>query len=639
MAKLLLAWSATVLSISAPTAARAQITEPNGVVVPGLPNTEGETPLWDFFEAEGEGIEAVADASIEPSIFSPLCDFEVALVMSASNSQAGLAWYNAPTEPTAAPAAVYQVLAPGTPVGQVIGSASIRNDANYQDGLVGFALMKNGQVAYYSEYRRNVFCTNCAAPDHWKMALSYPSTVYANTYYLAFEDWEGATDSTWHQNDGDFNDKVFRITGVSCPGGGEPCDTGQPGVCAPGLTECQFGGEIVCKPQVADTPEVCDGLDNDCNGDTDDGELCAADEICDKGRCVKRCGEVLVTCTSEQVCNDAGYCVDATCADVDCPSGEVCFAGECHEPCEAVVCPGLQVCLAGRCADPCDGVDCEPGRVCERGVCVLECDCQVCAPGLECASSGQRAGHCVDEGCTGQTCAEASVCRGGACVDSCTGARCPRGEKCAGGACVDSCTDVICETGQKCSEGVCGDSCSNVVCVPGFKCVPGDDNRGECVDGCIGVDCGEGRECVNGSCGTDCLGVTCSNPGEVCRNGSCVNPCATMTCAATEVCRDGACTDRCSGVTCLAGQTCENGICVSTGGAPDAPDAGATAPMDAGTTTGSGGSPSGLTERGTLKGQTGCGCRLTDRAGSQAALLLLLFGGALARRRRSRSAA
>jgi len=48
-----------------------------------------------------------------------------------------------------------------------------------------------------------------------------------------------------------------------------PCDTGVPGECAASQASC-VNGELICEA-VAPLPEVCDGLDNDCNGEIDDG--------------------------------------------------------------------------------------------------------------------------------------------------------------------------------------------------------------------------------------------------------------------------------------------------------------------------------------------------------------------------------
>jgi len=54
------------------------------------------------------------------------------------------------------------------------------------------------------------------------------------------------------------------------PGGGLSCSTGASGVCSAGTTNCAGGG-IVCNQNVQASPEVCDGLDNNCNGSTDEG--------------------------------------------------------------------------------------------------------------------------------------------------------------------------------------------------------------------------------------------------------------------------------------------------------------------------------------------------------------------------------
>ncbi|MFO0760840.1 MAG: MopE-related protein [Byssovorax sp.] len=54
------------------------------------------------------------------------------------------------------------------------------------------------------------------------------------------------------------------------PGGNIACNTGLLGVCAPGTTACQ-AGSIHCNQNVQASAESCDDLDNNCNGQTDEG--------------------------------------------------------------------------------------------------------------------------------------------------------------------------------------------------------------------------------------------------------------------------------------------------------------------------------------------------------------------------------
>ena len=54
------------------------------------------------------------------------------------------------------------------------------------------------------------------------------------------------------------------------PGGGLVCGTNLPGACAQGITSCT-NGAVVCNQTVMAMPETCNGADDNCNGQTDEG--------------------------------------------------------------------------------------------------------------------------------------------------------------------------------------------------------------------------------------------------------------------------------------------------------------------------------------------------------------------------------
>jgi len=409
-------------------AAWAVTNEPDGSQVPRDSNN-GEVQLYTLFQNRNDPVDWLADAHTTPATFSPLCNFKATFVLHQAGSNPGVGWYNVDPAATVPPAAtdIHVVVAAGTAVGAVIDSAAIKGDPAYKGGLIGFALL--GSQLHFSEQKWNVQCLLCSTPGPWILSVTYQSKSTPNAYYLAFED--GNVSALSFGNDGDFNDDVFFFEGLTCQGGGTPCDTGLPGVCATGLNECSATG-LTCKAVVQPGIEKCNGADDDCNGQTDDGDLCDPGFVCDRGTCVASCSGGEFACPIDEVCQK-GYCVDPACEAVTCAAGTVCVAGACKAPCDGIVCPSPTVCRVGACVDPCAGVECASGSQCSGGVCLANCDCNPCPDGTACDPSTQR---CVEPTCVGVSCAAGTRCIGGACVDPCAGAVCPRGQACLSGQCL-----------------------------------------------------------------------------------------------------------------------------------------------------------------------------------------------------------
>lgn len=408
--------------------ASALITQPNGIIVP-VDSGNGEIQLHTFFQNRNESIDYRIDANPTPGTFSPACDFRATLVLRQAGASYALGWYNVNGTPPAA-GDIHPLIPAGSPVGTVAEATVIRNDPAWQGGLVGFALL--GDQTHYSQPALGPICTGCNPAAPWIMAAAFVSKKTANAYYLAFEDGTaGATPNSFN-NDGDYNDYVLYLEGAVCPDAGLRCDTGKPGVCAPGITVCNPNG-VTCQARVEATSEQCNGLDDDCNGLVDDGTaLCPDGQVCHHGACVARC--TATSCPSGKACSGGGTCVESACATKTCSASEVCTNGACREACADVVCPAGQVCQGDRCVNPCAGVTCGSGELCDRGVCRRRCDCLPCEPGLSC---NVTSGACVETGCATVSCAAGTICRAGACVDACTDVKCPPDQICAVGQCVD----------------------------------------------------------------------------------------------------------------------------------------------------------------------------------------------------------
>jgi hypothetical protein len=464
-----------VAAACAAGAAHAVVTEPNGFQVP-IPVADAEigfasgysppavVTLSGLFQSRGETIDWAQDAHTAPAVFSPQCAFSGQLVLHGGACKIDFGWYNAdPARTTPPPDSEIYTIIPGSMIqypwhpgvgedGPIFTTDTIRTDPHYKGGLIGFALKgdpgQDCKQTHFSEQKLNPVCSggSCTTASSWAAAVIWQSTKTPNAYYIGFEDLPMGPSSSGQTDfgsipgqtlkcDGDFNDFVYFVSGLTCDGGGTACDTGMPGVCSAGLNECVTGATLKCKPTVTASTEVCDGLDNDCNGMVDDKATCPNLKICDRGVCVPACGTTEFPCLPGTTCV-AGLCVEQACVGVTCAAGQTCRGGVCSGPCDGVKCPGRQACRVGRCVDPCEGVECGSDRVCEGGVCVPSCKCGGCAAGKTCGTSG----HCIDAGCAGKTCAANELCSAGTCSDRCAGATCPRGQMCTDGACVASTT-------------------------------------------------------------------------------------------------------------------------------------------------------------------------------------------------------
>ena len=331
----------------------------------------------------------------------------------------------------------------------------------------------------------------------------------------------------------------------------DPCPTGELGACGAGHEICQ-DGEIFCVPDVQPGPEVCVGQDNDCDGFVDNGALgdglaCATGlpGICARGTAICIDG-VEPSCNpenqaGEEVCNGQDDDCDGR---IDEELRNAC--GLCGgEPAET--CNGLD--------DDCDGeiddeAPCEANQICRTGRCQDACQQNECPGGFVCIE-----GYCATV-CEAVMCDEGELCQDeGLCIDPCVGVQCEQGLACVAGECrTDDCTGWGCPEGQRCGQAGCEpDPCAGVNCEAESFCL-----GGRCVASCAVVSCPLGERCTDGECVADaCADLPCPD-GQRCQEGACVaDPCVDLACSDGRLCVDGVCLiDPCLSVRCPPGESC-----------------------------------------------------------------------------------
>lgn len=429
----------------------------DGMTLPVVPDEheDCESDVWfcinqneDDLGYTGEEIDIVETATIDQETFNPLCNLSFEVLYKGAGYLNVFGWYEVrrdadgnPVRPE--PSQMHVMLGCDTPVGETVNLTApagvteigffLANN-EYGDEDEGIDACVTNDDGTLQETQENLFFSQPALNDDDGRVhlLVWQSRANPTAFYFGWEDQHGGGDN-------DFEDLLTFVTGIQCAGGGDLCETGEPGICAQGVEQCR-DGVLTCVATQEPREESCNALDDDCDGEVDDGDLCEAGMVCHQGMCQPRCGSGEFGCTPPLICDNSGVCVDPDCLGVTCDDGEVCNNGECVAACDGVECPYGQACRVGVCVDVCEGVQCDDGF-----------SCTVAFPE---EMSGTPVGLCSSCGCTG--CDNGFSCEQNLCVeDACVDMTCAEGFRCQGGECVDNCRDAVCPTGMKCSAGDC----------------------------------------------------------------------------------------------------------------------------------------------------------------------------------------
>lgn len=333
------------------------------------------------------------------------------------------------------------------------------------------------------------------------------------------------------------------------------CDTQMRGICAQGLLMCR-GAIGVCEVQNPPVNETCNGLDDDCDGNTDeipssecfpaDATGCTRDAdgvytcsgLCRTGHlsCVSGqggCEEAVVAV--DEVCTPAnGDPVDENCNDqVDegcaCSSGtsRACYAGPAgtlgHGQCAA----GQQACGSDNTWGPCEGQTLPAAETCANSGADDNCDgIEDNVPGL-----GEP---CIDDSKKGICREGVTACVGDSVVPVCKTKE-PQQELCddIDQNCDGNPTDGFdLNSNENCGE--CGRKCDNGTTCCNGDCVPVEEFRHDANNcGGCGNRCGRDMYC----CWNDCLPAP---SGGITLLGGATKPPKSI-CGCESDCRDRAC--------------------------------------------------------------------------------------------------
>ena len=391
-----------------------------------------------------------------------------------------------------------------------------------------------------------------------------------------------------------------------------------------GIRTCTPDGLSACNAAVASVEE-CNGLDDDCDGDTDNdaGELiCDDGNDCTEDSCDPALGCQYVPtpgggCDDGDVCSLADHCEGDVCVGsaIDCDDGNPCTGDSCNPTGGCIYTFNVSSCD--------DGDACTVQDACQQGDCVgaaLECECEVdsdclvledddvCNGTLTCDTTTLPWRCAVDEDTivtcpdpegldapcltavcdafSGE-CSEAPASDGALCDD---GDACSVAAQCDDGACGGG-LELNCEDGNPCTDDACDPAtgCTHVdnnsPCSDGDTCTSGDTcAAGQCVGG-ADIACDDGNPCTADSCDPasgcshaaapgECDDGNACTTGDTCIAGACTfggilacptdTPCVAATCEPAVGCVETNVAGPCSdGDPCTVGDACDDGVCLA----------------------------------------------------------------------------
>ena len=182
------------------------------------------------------------------------------------------------------------------------------------------------------------------------------------------------------------------------------------GTCLHSVPNCHLGQPQKCDPMEGSLAEICDGQDNNCNGLTDDG---LGDTTCGQGAClhtVPNCvGGMDNPCNpmqgaSPEVCdgvdNDCDELIDDNLGEVSCGQGE-CFHSQpyCHDGKVSICDP-----FSGVADEGCDGLDNDCDGLIDEGLGTTVCGLGICQHSVANCLEGLPLQCDPEEGAQQETC-------------------------------------------------------------------------------------------------------------------------------------------------------------------------------------------------------------------------------------------